>query len=158
MGSKPTGYSASRISSILGVNPYQTQIEIWQILQEERQEGFNKEKGYILPVFEGNAATRFGTAFESAICSLVENKFNTKIVNREKFYSKTFEDLILTAHVDGESENGEFLTENKTTNTRSFYSVKDDKKACNKIKGYKLLSSKHVVRRAKANQENNKVG
>lgn len=127
MGSTPAGYSASRISSILGVNPYQTQVEIWQLLCEEMEPGFNEKNNYILPVFDGNAATRFGLAFESAICTLVENKFSTKITNREKFYSKTFDGITLTAHVDGESENG-WLTENKTTTVRSFYSIKDDKK------------------------------
>lgn len=128
MGAKPTGYSASRISSILGLNSYQTQTEIWQVIQEEINPGFNIEKGYILPVFDGNASTRFGLAFESSICSLVENKFKTKIINREKFYSKTFDDITLSAHVDGESKDGTFLTENKTTTTQSFYSIKDDKK------------------------------
>lgn len=129
MGSTPIPgtYSASMIGGVLGLSPYTTQLEIWQKIQEQRSPGFNKKHGYELPVFIGNASTRFGLGFEDAITKLVEEKYNTEIVDREKSFTKKIGDVTLSCHVDGIFKDENILNENKTTNERAFYSVKDDK-------------------------------
>jgi len=95
MGATPLSgtYSASRVGAVLGLSPYSTQLEIWQKIQEERQPGFNEKHGYELPVFIGNAATRFGLGMEDAITKLVEDKYNTEIIEREKSFTKQIGDV-----------------------------------------------------------------
>lgn len=127
MGSKPVGYSASRVAAILGLNPYTTPIHAWQLLMEEKEAGWNKAHDYVLPVFEESSAIRWGHAFESSIIQLVENKFNDEIKDQEKFFQKGR----LTCHVDGvfqKMDNGLILHEGKTTCSRAFYNIKDGKR------------------------------
>jgi len=126
MGSQPVGYSASRIGAILGLSEYSTILEAWQLLMEEKNPGFNAKKGYELPVFEGNASTRWGLAFEDSLCLLAEEKYNDKVINREKAFSKTFDNISVTAHIDGQFESSGILLENKTTNSRAFHSAKTE--------------------------------
>lgn len=156
MGSLPAKgtYSASRCAAVLGLNPYQTPREIWQILMEELEPGWNAKHGYKLPEFQESAAIRWGHAFEEAVIKLAENKYDCKIVGREEFYSKTIikkgcsvhpttqiDDLgiTLSCHIDGEfvPENWKLLAENKytgmtlhegkTCNSRAFHSIKEEK-------------------------------
>lgn len=132
MGSTPHGiYSASGISAILGLNQYKSPVHAWQEIMEQLQPGFNEEKGYLQPEKPDSAAIRWGNAFESAIIKLAEDKFNDKIIDREKLYKRQFEDIELSCHVDGifqKTDDGLILHEGKTTNTRAFYSIKEDKK------------------------------
>jgi predicted phage-related endonuclease len=74
MGSQPKGISASRGAAILGLSEFATPFEIWQIICEEREPGFNEKKGFALPVREETAAMRFGNAFESAVIELAERE------------------------------------------------------------------------------------
>lgn len=130
MGSKPTGYSASRAASIIGLSKYQTPLSTWQLIKEEQEPGFNKLKNYEIPKFKETSAIRWGNAFEDAIIGLAERKNGMKIINREELFAVTINGLSLTCHIDGMfvglHEGNEVLHEGKTTNNRSFYSVTDD--------------------------------
>ena len=114
MGSKPNLISGSRAASILNMNNWQTSLEVWQLIMEERQPGFNKSHGYILPEFNETAVIRFGTAFENANIKITENVLKKNITKREHQFKKDF----LTCHVDGIIDN-KILFEGKTTS--SFY-------------------------------------
>ena len=116
MGSTPQGISASRVGAILGLSPYSTPVEMWLKLMEEREPGFCEKRNYNLPVFVGNSATRYGLGMEDAITKLIEIKYNTEIVDREKFFTKTINGLELTTHIDGRFKDHKVLNENKTTN------------------------------------------
>lgn len=78
MGSKPKQISASRSSAILGLNPYRTEIEIWQEMIEEEYPGYNAEHNLKMPEQKDNPAMRWGLAFEDAICELAEKNFYQK--------------------------------------------------------------------------------
>ena len=69
MGSQPAPgtYSASRVSALIGLNPFQTSLEAFQTMQEEIKPGWNSAHGYTLPEKPDSAALRWGSAFESAI-------------------------------------------------------------------------------------------
>jgi len=113
MGSKPIGISASRSSTIMGLNPWQSELEVWQKIMEEREPGFNAANNYELPVFEETAAIRWGNAFEDAVCKLAEEK-NGLISDREKLFKYNKH---TTCHIDGqyfELKEG-VLHEGKTT-------------------------------------------
>lgn len=83
---KPTGISGSRISIICGLNSYQTPLELWQSVHEQIEPGFNAARGYKFEPFEGNASTRFGSAFEDSVMSITEQKHNIKLEHREKVF------------------------------------------------------------------------
>lgn len=130
MGSIPKAgtYSASRISTLAGLNKYQTPLEGYQVLMEEREPGWNEKHGYRLPVFEGNAATRWGTAFESAIIKLAEEREDWGIINKEKFSKMAYGDVDLTCHIDGRFlNNPRILHEGKTTNAIA-YAMRENEK------------------------------
>lgn len=113
----PNNISGSRASAVLGLSKYQTQIEVWlQLLGKE----FCIENKYEYPEFDGNTATRFGSAFESAIIKVTEKVKNISIIDREKY----FEEGYITCHCDGLSiiDGENILIENKTTSNDSFYS------------------------------------
>lgn len=131
MGSTPVGiYSASGISSILGMNPYTTRLHAWQNVMEKLKPGFNQSKGYALPEFPDNAAIRFGHAFENAIIKLAEESEKLPIVLREELYIKEIGDISISCHIDGMFSTGtdriKILHEGKTTWSRAFYSVKGE--------------------------------
>jgi len=126
VGSQPKGISGSRAAAVLGLSEFVSRFEVWQQIKEEREPGFNAKRGYIMPVFEGNASTRWGLAFEDAVIHLAEQKSGQSIVGREHFYQSPMEGASLTAHIDGafsvESDEGypTKLHNGKTTNAISF--------------------------------------
>jgi len=139
MGSKPTGISASRGAAILGLNQYQTMFEIWQIIMEERQPGFNSLAGYTMPEPPDNAAIRWGLAFEDAVCELAGNEYDSHIVLKEEFNSLNHIhkhyflrrgyiniEIPITCHVDGFYDAGTspfktmVIHEGKTTSIMTF--------------------------------------
>lgn len=135
MGSKPKGLSASRAAAILGLNSFQSPFEVWQRIMEERQPGFNAERGYLMPEEPDNAPIRWGTAFEQAIIGLAE--FERGIIeDQEGFFdvfnevqikglsvglTTTYDMCKLTCHIDGRYQDGT-LHEGKTT---SFFTWKE---------------------------------
>lgn len=86
MGSKPVGISGSRAATVLGLNEWQSELELWQRIMEEQYPGFNAEKGYTIPPDPDNASIRWGTAFEDAIVKLAEDKEGCEIFKREGLY------------------------------------------------------------------------
>jgi predicted phage-related endonuclease len=114
--SKPINISASRGAAVLGLSKWQTPVEVWLQIMENREPGFCKKYNYELPEFEYTSVQKWGHAFEDAIIELAENEINYKIIDREKLYEKDF----LTTHIDGRYLGSNFLHEGKTTNFRSF--------------------------------------
>jgi hypothetical protein len=128
MGSIPLkgSYSASRVSAIIGLNDFQTPFNVFQILKEEMEPSWNAKHGYTLPEFVDTAATRWGHAFEDSVIKLAEERTVTgSIYNREKLYTKNFDKIILSCHIDG-MISSHCLHEGKTTNSRAFYSSKTE--------------------------------
>ena len=126
MGSTPASiYSASGISAILGLNQHKTKLHAWQEIQESLTPGFNESKGYTFPEFPDNAPIRWGTCFEAAIIKLTEEKHGYQITEREKSYTKKFDQITLSAHLDGRIDENT-LMEGKTTWNRAFYSIKGE--------------------------------
>ena len=66
------GIGASEIASIIGENPYQTPLQLWQ-----------KKTGRV-PAFEGNAATKAGHMLENAVAMWFEEETGHKIIRRSK--------------------------------------------------------------------------
>jgi hypothetical protein len=120
MGSTPRFISGSRAAAVLGISEFQTRREVWQLIKEDRYPGWNAAHGMTLPVFEGNAATRWGLAFEGAVCELAEARFDSPIMNREGSFSRPgFEEV--NCHIDGAfSAMASTIFQGKTTNSRSF--------------------------------------
>lgn len=117
MGSKPVGISASRGSAFLGVNPYKSPVEAWCEIMEEIIPGFCAAHGYVAPVRKDPfaepldpklASLRWGTAFESGICSIAG-----VFIDRERAYIGENDYKFLTCHIDGRDTFGT-LAENKT--------------------------------------------
>jgi hypothetical protein len=102
----PVGISGSRGAAVLGLSPFRTPVSVWlEIMGPE----FCAAHNFEFPVFEGNAATRFGQAFEAAILALTEKKYGLPITDRQAFY----EDENITCHLDGIM--GDAIIEAKTT-------------------------------------------
>jgi hypothetical protein len=118
----PINISGSRGASILGLSQYKTPQATWLEIMESLYPGFCQKHKYELPVFEGNASTRWGTAFEDAIIKLTEDKLNTKIVDREVLCIHPKYKFI-TCHPDGciDGKPG-LLYEGKTTTIYSYNS------------------------------------
>lgn len=114
MGSLPIGLSASRCSAVVGLSHYQTQVQVWQDIMEERQPGFNAAHGLAYEPFEGNATTRWGTAFESGIIKRAELAADDVIVDRELLCVHPDHPFI-TCHLDGRYLRGRQNHEGKTT-------------------------------------------
>ncbi len=144
MGAKPIGYSASRVSAIIDLNPYKTPVHAYQEIKEEQEPGFNARMGYTLPEPPDNAAIRWGHAFEDAIIKLAEEREGRQIQFKEKYYSKKYKNVELTCHIDGGFNNDlwfkpedynnlpcsfdtDVIHEGKTTNVRAYHNIKDDK-------------------------------
>ncbi len=122
MGSLPQGISGSRAAAILGLSEFQTPLKVWLEIMEQRAPGFCEEHHYEREVFEGNAATRFGLAFEDALVSLSEIETGMKIHGREAFCELApalAGEVPVNCHVDGIFEDGS-LYEAKTTTAFSF--------------------------------------
>lgn len=113
--SKPVKISGSRAAAVLNMSPYQTPVQVWMSIMEEVEPGFCADHNYQYEPFEGNVSTRWGSAFESAIIELTENKLNIKITDREKLFIQD----IVSCHVDGIIK-GDTLFEGKTTTAFSF--------------------------------------
>lgn len=128
--SKPINISASRGASILtyyderldarqSMSKWKTPVQTWLEIKESRDPGFCARNKYELPVFEENAAIRWGWAFESAIIKLAEHKQDNIIRSREKFYKYVLFNFI-TCHIDGSYRQANkkpfTLHEGKTTN------------------------------------------
>jgi predicted phage-related endonuclease len=114
MGSKPSGISASRGASILGLSKWSTPVETWLKIMEEREPGFCEANGYEKPEHETNMVLEMGLAFEDAVCTLAEICEANKIVNREKFSQHDHLEYV-TCHQDGEYSWADKLHEGKTT-------------------------------------------
>lgn len=110
---EPIGLSASRGAAVLGLSSYQTPVEAWLRMMEQREPGFCIANGHITPDPVDNASIRFGHAFEDAIIRLSESAHGYKIRKREKFYTHSEHDF-LTCHIDGMYSDGA-LHEAKTT-------------------------------------------
>lgn len=133
----PLNISGSRAAAILGMSNYSTPLQVWLQIMESRSPGFCEKHNYKLPEFEYNSAMKWGSAFESAIIELAEEKQNKKIICREDFYSchpklKLFsqqEDTssaagaYVTCHIDGKYILTDTLHEGKTTSANYFYSA-----------------------------------
>lgn len=115
MGSRPSGLSGSRAAAVLGLSEFQSPLECWQRIEEERSPGFNAAHGFTLPADPDNAAIRWGTAFEDAIVSLAEEARGLKIYDREKIFTRDY----LTCHVDGIWED-DAMFEGKSTSAFSY--------------------------------------
>jgi hypothetical protein len=128
MGATPRGISGSRAAAVLGLSEFTSRFEVWQQIKEEREPGFNAKRGYTMPVFEGNAATRLGLAFEDAVIQLAEQKRGEKIVGREMALFMDLDGLErdnpasgpITCHLDGQFSL-QVLHNGKTTNQRTFW-------------------------------------
>lgn len=113
--SKPINISGSRAAAIIGLSEYRTPLNVWLEIMENKEPGFCKKNNYLYEPFEGNSSTRWGSAFESAIVELTEEKLNTKLTDREKYFQKDY----LSCHVDAIID-GNILYEAKTTTQFSF--------------------------------------
>ena len=136
MGSTPRGISASRGAAVLGLSDWASPREVWQLIQEERQPGYNAAHGYTLPEFKDGAILRWGLAFEDALCALDEEVLGKRVCFREGLYCRGFDlpdienepvslgDNVITCHidgcVDGALESPLVLVENKTTTAFAF--------------------------------------
>ena len=134
MGSIPRGISASRGAAVLGLSEFQTPLDVFQRIMEERNPGWNIAHGYTLPPEPDNAAIRFGQAFEGAVIKLAEIAQNKKIEGRELFYSvnaypgdPVFERRqgkelanYITCHIDGRYTSSGILHEGKTTSIMAY--------------------------------------
>lgn len=130
MGSLPSGISGSRAAAILGFNTFRTPVMVWLDIMEERKPGFSEKHGFKYEPFEGNTATKWGTAFENAVIDLAEMAQNSEIYNREReFHHHKLP--YLTCHIDGiysddagpSGMGGATLHEGKTT---TIYTFRDD--------------------------------
>ena len=143
MGSQPRSISGSRAAATLGVSEFATQRDVWQLIREERDPGWNQRNGYTLPPPPDNASIRWGTAFEDAVTELSERATGAVVVDKEKEFTTVLKNsamgpseggnsgvsAILTCHIDGEyMADGDFfhqrtdrvLHEGKTTSAMSF--------------------------------------
>lgn len=112
----PIGISGSRAAAVLNLSPYQSQVDVWLDIMGP---AFTEERGYEWKPFEGNASTRWGSAFESAIAELTELNLGVTIADREKYFERDHDGAMLTCHVDG-IINGDTLYEAKTTTAYGF--------------------------------------
>jgi len=135
MGSQPRGISASRGAAALGLSEFQTPLEVFQLIMEEREPGWNAAHGYALPPEPDNAAIRWGTAFEDAIVELAERAQGKQIFGRERFFGYRLSPIPartisrpnceITCHIDGyyrddEKQHEQPLHEGKTTSAFTF--------------------------------------
>lgn len=122
MGSKPSGISASRGASILGLSKWSTPLETWIKIMMDMDPEFCEKNGYKEPEPVDNAPMRWGLAFEEAVIAQAEEIKGHVITHREhEFINKNFD--FLTCHVDGlylMDELDQIVHEGKTTNIYTF--------------------------------------
>ena len=116
MGSTPRALSASRAAGIVGASRFATPVGVWLDIMEERNPGFAEAHGLKHEPFEGNAATRWGLAFEPALIHIAGGARGDVIIDRELALSHPDFDFI-TCHLDGVYLNGGEIHEGKTTTT-----------------------------------------
>ena len=147
MGSVPAPgtYSASQISTLIGLNPYSTPLAAFQNLKEISEPGWNQKHGYVLPDRPDNAAIRFGLAFEDSIIKLAEEKEGHAFSNMEELYTKQIEDITLSCHVDAKIEPSVYF-EGKSTNQWAYTSTKKEIVEALKYDGG-LMDGFQIVRR-----------
>jgi hypothetical protein len=133
MGSRPSGISGSRGAAVLGLSEYQSPLEVWQRIMEERKPGWNAAHGYTLPPDPDNAAIRWGNAFEDAVFAMAQERRGVRIplTTREQLWSTNGSDRMgpgmpgdgldwfITCHIDGRYEDGA-LHEGKTAGYFAF--------------------------------------
>lgn len=133
MGSLPLigTISGSGAAAVVGLNPYQSQVEKWQAIMEELHPGFNAARGYDFTPFTGNASTRWGTAFEDAVIGLAEDRAGMSICFREMVATHEWEKQFITerawilnkavasCHIDGE-----YLSDESKSDTRTLHEGK----------------------------------
>ena len=119
--------SGSSSSTVLGLNKYQSTFQFWLKTMEDLEPGFCDKNGYLYEKFDGNAATRFGHAFELANIEITENKLGCVITDQERVFTETYNGVPLSSHVDGliEIDGKTVLFEGKTTTERAFNSKWD---------------------------------
>lgn len=120
MGSTPIGISASRGAALLGLSQYQTPFDVWSQIVEERNPGTLARLGIEPPEKPDNAAIRWGSAFEDAICALASRKRGLKIMDRERLHVLNVLSVPITCHIDGRYTDG-VLHEGKTTSSFAFH-------------------------------------
>jgi len=144
MGSSPRGISGSRSAAVLGLSEFVSRFEVWQQIKEERELGFNAKRGYTMPVFEDNAATRWGLAFEDEVIQLAEQKAADRIINREHEHFLPGEPL-LTCHIDGAYEKTFLLHNGKTTNQRTFWQKWGEPGTANVPQSYQIQAQHDML-------------
>lgn len=98
----------SEFATVLGINPYQKQIEL--ILDKA---------GVVVNTFKGNDATKRGELLESEVIALFEDKTGIKVKDEQKEFTLEPENsLPLVCHVDGITSNNTVF-EAKTTDIKS---------------------------------------
>jgi hypothetical protein len=155
MGATPRGISGSRAAAVLGLSEFVSRFEVWQQIKEERQPGFNAAKGYIMPVFEGNASTRWGLAFEDAVIQLAEQKSGCAIKNRELFFTLNLSgnsggdpDSALSCHIDGWydfTDSPSRIHNGKTTNQRTFWQKWGEPGTANVPQSYQIQAQHDML-------------
>lgn len=130
MGSIPTGISGSRGAAVIGLSKYQTPLDVWLQIMEDRTPGFCKENKFELPEFQMSDAMRYGLAFENEVIKIAEKKGKARIVNREmlarcdnfklNFDAPEKDYSFITCHIDGRYDGTPILHEGKTTNALTF--------------------------------------
>jgi hypothetical protein len=124
-------YSASQISTLIGLNPFATPLHGFQVMKEAAEPGWNAAHGYTLPPAPDNAAIRWGLAFEEAIIKLAEGREGCEITHREKLFKYyDTEGIVLSCHIDGRFSSGfhihPVIHEGKTTNHWAYKSTKKE--------------------------------
>ena len=132
MGStpQPNTYSASQVSTLIGLGEFSTPLAGFQTMKERAEPGWNAAHGYTLPPAPDNAAIRLGLAFEDSIIKLAEEKEGCEIWDREEYYSKEKNDITLSCHIDGQYSDGMqgtgVIMEGKTTNHWAYSSTRKE--------------------------------
>lgn len=141
MGSKPQPgtYSASQVSTLIGLNQYATPLHGFQVMKEAIEPGWNAKHGYTLPPEPDNPAIRWGLGFENSIIKLAEEREGCEIVEREELYFankegkqtfKVYGDEFFSCHIDGRFTSGyhahPVIHEGKTTNHWAYSSTKKE--------------------------------
>lgn len=152
MGSTPAPntYSASQVSTLIGLNPYATSLAAFQILKETADPGWNARHGYTLPPKPDNAAIRWGNAFEDSIIKLAEEREDVTIYEKEKLFEKEIKGIKLSCHIDGkisEHHPGRVLHEGKTTNHFAYTTQKKEIVEALDLTTGKLLPGFKIIRR-----------
>ena len=143
----------------MGLSEFQTPLEVWQLIMEEREAGFNARRGYVLPPEPDSAALRWGSAFETAIINLSSEQKGCKIIDREAEYScidiglrSNVAENYITCHIDGRYIDIGNLHEGKTTSAFA-YRDKWGEPGTNKIPQVYQVQVQHQMLCTGANED-----